>query len=306
MIWLIEITEGVLARSRPPADHSRYAPWRYPSRGLLPRLYELVSNSHFARATIGLLPVLAMDSDITDVVYVNYLVEADRLSRFLVSPLKLQTLGPDGRYAMFTFLTFQHSHFGPRCFGPLRRLWPSPIQSNWRIYVYDPITEKRGIQFLTIAISATRYAIAARLLAENVPMHVPAQAKMFRTADDVLHLQIISGEGSAPDVDATFRRTSEPLLTGEWQTCFGTWHKMLEHCVPQDRAMSAQPWLHRVTRQEISLNIPLDNCRPLIGTVNSKAAEAIVGQSAPVCFLVEKLSFRLLKEEIDIHKSSGL
>jgi hypothetical protein len=54
------------------------------------------------------------------------------------------------------------------------------------------------------------------------------------------------------------------------------------------------------------LNIPLDNCRPLIGTVNSKAAEAIVGQAAPVCFLVEKLSFRLLKEEIDIHKSSGL
>jgi hypothetical protein len=54
----------------------------------------------------------------------------------------------------------------------LRRLWPSPIQSNWRIHVFDPATGNRGIQFLTIAITATPIALAARLLSENVPMHV--------------------------------------------------------------------------------------------------------------------------------------
>jgi hypothetical protein len=305
MLWLMGVSEAVLARSRPVAMHGLYAPFRFPARGLFPRLFDLICNSRFARALIHLIPVLTMDSDITDVIYVNYLVEAPRLAPFEVAPLKLQTLGPDGRYSMFTFLTFRHGHFGPRCFGPLRRLWPSPIQSNWRIYVYDPITGKRGIQFLTIASSAKRYALAARLMAENVPMHVPASAAMRRTPDGMLHLQIDPGEGSAPDIQATFQEIPQPALAPPWDLCFGTWREMLAYCVPQDRAMSAQPWLGRVARQEITLNIPLETCRPLAGTVISKAASAIVGNAAPVCFFVEQLSFRLLKEEFDVHSIIG-
>ena len=130
MVWLIEVTEAVLKRSRPIADHGLYAPFRHPSHGIVPHVYDWIADSHFARAIAHLFPVLAMDSDITDVVYVNYLIEADRLERFVTAPLKLQRLGPGDRYALFTFLTFHHGHFGPRCFGPFRRLWPSPIQSN--------------------------------------------------------------------------------------------------------------------------------------------------------------------------------
>jgi hypothetical protein len=300
MIWLIEVSEAVLRRSRPDADHGLYARWRHPSRGPWPWLCNLLANSRFARSVAHLFPVLAMDSDITGVVYVNYLIEADRLTRFVVAPLMLQRLGPEGRYAMFTFLTFRHGHFGPRCFGPLRRLWPSPIQSNWRIHVYDPATQRRGIQFLTIAVSATRYALAARLLAENVPMHVPAEAEMSRTSDGSIQLRLGPGSGTSPDVQATFRLSAEPTLAPPWDICFGTWRQMLEYCVPQDRAMSAQPWLNRVARQEIDLGIPIDSCRPMLGTVSSKAAEAIAGQAAPLCFLVDKVSFRLLKEDFDL------
>lgn len=305
MIWLIDVTEAVLRRSRPDTNHGRHAPWRHPSRGLVARTCNWAANSRVARAMGELLPALPMDSDITDVVYANYLVGTDRLERFVVEPLKLQRLGPDGRYAMFTFLSFHHGHFGPRCFGPLRHLWPSPIQSNWRIHVYDPVTGKRGIQFLTIAVAGTAYALAARLLAENIPMHVPAEAQMSREADGSITLKLAPGNGSAPDVQATFWPAPQPALTHPWDQCFGSWREMLAYCVPQERAMSAQPWRHRVTRQEISLNIPLESCRPMRGSIVSDAVCAIVVDAAPLCFLVEKLDFRLLKEEHDSHRRTA-
>jgi hypothetical protein len=301
MIWLADVTEAVLRRSRPDAAHGRYASWRHPGHGPLARLAELVANSRLAGAFGEFLPALAMDSDITDVVYVNYLIEADHLEPFIVPPLKLQRLGPAGQFALFTFLTFHHGHFGPRCFGPLRRLWPSPVQSNWRIHVYDPATGKRGIQFLTIAITGTPYALAARILAENVPMHVPAEARMIRAPGGEISLQLTPGRGTAPDAQAVFSPSPEPILSAPWDICFGTFRQMLAYCVPQDRAMSAQPWYHRVTRQEITLNIPLESCLPMRGDVVSQAAEAIAGKATPLCFRVEKLSFRLLAEQYDWH-----
>lgn len=297
--WLAILAERVLRRSRPVTQSGRYAIFRHPRGGLVGRCCNLLANSRLARAVAGLIGPLAMDSDITDVIYVNYLVDADRIEHLVEAPLKLQRLGPDERYALFTFLTFQHGHFGPRCFGFLRRLWPSPIQSNWRIYVFDSITGKRGIQFLTIATTGTPYALAARLLAENIPMHVPAQAKFVRHADGTFRLQIDPGTGTAPDVDAQFQLTSNLDWPETWRQCFDDWQTFLAYCVPQDRAMSSQPWLNLVTRQEINLNIPVESCRPMIGQIQSAAAQAVAGDSLPVCFHVERVFFRLLKECCD-------
>jgi hypothetical protein len=69
--------------------------------------------------------------------------------------------------------------------------------------------------------------------------------------------------------------------------------------VPQDRALSAQPWYGRVTRQEIALGIPLEVCEPLTGTVTSKAAQTIVQDAACVCFRVPGVFFRFDREEYD-------
>jgi hypothetical protein len=66
--------------------------------------------------------------------------------------------------------------------------------------------------------------------------------------------------------------------------------------VPQDRALSTQPWHGRVTRQEIRLEIPLAACRPLEGKVASRAAAAWVKEAQPFCFRVEKVAFRFDSE----------
>lgn len=288
-LWLILVTEQVMRRARPQTAHGRYAEWRHPRFAI----FNWIANSRFLRAWAEMLPVVAFRSDITNVIYINYIVEADRLEPLVPQGLKLHRLGPAGRYALFTFLTYHHGNFGPRFLGPLRRLLPSPIHTNWRIHVYDPNTGSKGIYFFTNAISSTLHALAARLLSEGMPMHVLQKAEVSAT-----RVLFESGSGSGPDCSAELQPTQTPA-DGPWRMCFNAWGDFLAYAVPQDRAMSTQPWRKRVTRQEIDLGIPLESCEPLEGTVTSKAASAIAGNAKPFCFRVPTVRFLFDREEHD-------
>ena len=289
LCWFAEATEHVMRHARPDTPHGRHARWVYPRPGVYGRIVSYVANSRFVRGLFEYVPALTMASDIRDVVYVNYLVGADRLAALVPPPLQLQSVGPDGGLAMFTFLTYRHGHFGPQLFGPLRRLWRSPVQSNWRLYVHDPVSGTDGIYFLTTAITAVPYALAARLLSEGVPMHVPARATVEPNGGGY-DIALDPGNGTAPDAHLSLRPAAADLPTS-WQTVFATPEAALAYCVPQDRALNVQPWYGRVTRQEIRLDIPLADCRWLTGEVRSDAARAIVGNAEPVCFAVDRVQF---------------
>lgn len=299
MAWLVAVTEQVLRRARPDGAHGRPVRWRHPRAGVFGRSLDLLANSRLARALGERLPPVSFVSDITDVIYVNYLVEADRLEPLVPAGLELQRLGQGGRYALFTFLTYRHGHFGPRLLGPLRRLLPSPVHTNWRIYVRDPQTGRAGIYFTTNAIARTPHALAARLLSEGMPMHVLAHGEVTAAADGSFRVLLDPGKGSAPDALLTLRPAATTQLPTPWGECFQSYRALLEYCVPQDRALSCQPWYERVTRQEIRLGIPLEACEPLAGEVHSRAAEAVVGDAAPVCFRVARVAFRFDREEYD-------
>jgi len=299
LAWLCAVAEQVLRRSRPDSSHGRMAPWVHPRRGLWGQLLDLVANSRLARAWGEWLPPVAFASDITHVIYANYLVEAERLTPLLPWGLELQRLGPGGQYALLTHLTYRHGHFGPRLLGPLRRLLPSPLQSNWRIYVRDPHTNRSGIYFITTAISHTPHALLARLLSEGLPMHVPQAARLTVQSDGSIQLRLDPGPGSAPDLSACLAFAPPPELSPPWSECFANFHAMLAYCVPQDRAISAQPWYRRLTRQEIQLDIPLEACQPLSGQVASQAAQRLVGAVRPLCFHVAQVAFRFDQEAYD-------
>jgi hypothetical protein len=300
MLWLMGITEGVFGRGRPLAEYGGDAPWRHPAGFPIAPVSNVIANSRALGELGRCVPGVAMASDITDVVYVSYLVEADRLERLVQPGLALQRLGPGGGYALFTFLTFRHGHFGPECFGRWRRLWPSPIQSNWRIYVFNPRTGVRGVQFLTTAITSTPHALVTRLLTDGVPMHVPRSAMLRRDARGAIELGIEPGRGTAPEVRARFVPAPEPPLEHPWDLCFSSWGQFLGYCVPQDRALTVVPGRGRVVRQEIELGIPLDSCRALTGEVDSTLARTVAGESRPLCFLVERVRFRFAGQEPDL------
>jgi hypothetical protein len=299
LVWLAEVTDRVVARTRPQAAHGRYAPWRHPGPWPLARAANWVANSYFARALAEWLPTPPLVSDIRDVLYVNYLVPADRVQDLVPPELELQRVGFRRNEALVTVLTYRHGHFGPRLLGRLRRHLPSPIQSNWRIYVFDPRTGKRGVYFVSTAISSTAHALGGRLLSEGVPMHVPRRAELARDASGTVHVSIDPGDGTAPDLKATLRPSLDPALPPRWAEYFTSFRGFLEYCVPQDRAMSFQPWYDRVARQEIELGIPLESCRRMEGRVESQAARAIVGDAEPVCFYIPAVTFRFAGEEYD-------
>jgi hypothetical protein len=298
-VWLGLVTEAVFLRARPFEPYGRFARWRHPARGPLARLADALANSRMFGAILEPLPEVEMRSDITDVVYVNYLVPADAVAPLVPQGLELQRLGPGGAYALFTFLTYRHGHFGFAALGPLRKLLPSPVQTNWRIHVRDPRTGHAGIQFLTNAITSSIPALAARLTTEGMPMHVLRRADVERDGDAIA-ITLDPGDGSAPDAEMKLRRAATPpVLGGAWSECWKDWRAFLAYCVPQDRAMSSQPLKKRISRQEIDLGIPLDACIPLEGTVASRAAKAIAGDAEPIAFHVEKVTFTFAIEAHD-------
>lgn len=300
-VWLGLVTEEVLRRARPYEGHGRLARWRHPSGGFVPRLADAFANSRLASAFFEPLPEAEMRSEITNVVYVSYVVPAERVEALVPEGLELQRIGPEGKYALFTFLTFQHGNFGFGFFGPLRQLMPSPVQTNWRVHVRNPKTDHEGIYFVTNAVSNTMQALAARLTTEGMPMHVLGpKSKVARGDDGALRVELDAGDGSAPDAVIDLRPAAkDPELTGPWKECWKDFRDFVAYCIPQDRAMSSQPLRGRVSRQEIDLGIRVDQCEPLEGTVVSRAAQAIVGDATPICFRVAAVRFRFRVEKHD-------
>lgn len=303
-VWLGLVSEQVLRRARPDERFGRLSPWRFPRRGWIGRALDAFANSRLFGALLEPLPELEMRSDIREVVYVNYLVPAADVEPLVPPGLELQRLGKDGAWALFTFLTYRHGHFGFAFLGPLRRLLPSPVQTNWRIHVRDPQTGHEGITFLTNAVTHLVPALAARMTTEGMPMHVLARGEVERAEDGEVRVTVDPGEGSAPDAQIVLRPSAPPKLRGAWAECFGDFRGFLAYCVPQDRAMSSQSLRGRVSRQEIDLGIPLDACEPMEGTVRSAAARAIAGDAAPICFRVAEVEFRFSIEAHDRRRAA--
>lgn len=284
--------ERALRAIHPDAPHGRWARWRHPWRGPAGRALDALANSRLLGVLLEPLPEPAMRSDIRDVVYVNYVLPAERARALVPEGLVLDTLGPDGRWALFSFLTYRHGHFGFRALGPLRRLLPSPIQTNWRVHVRDPRRGTRGVYFVTNAIASTPLALAARLTTRGMPMHVLARASLERPAPDAVRVALDPGAGSAPDAQMDLRDAPPPALAGPWRECWPDWRAFLAYCVPQDRAMATQPEWGQLSRHEIDLGIPLEACVPLAGTVRSARARALAGDEAqPLCFRVPAVRF---------------
>lgn len=295
-LWFIGVAERVLARSRPTTRFGRGMPWRYPRPGWIGCTCEAFASSHVARRVTECLPAPPLVSDIRDVIYVNYLVEADRLRPLVPEGLELQCLGPLQQSALFTVLIYRHGHFGPSGSGWFRGLMPSPIQSNWRVYVTDAQTGLRGVYFITTAITNLWIAVMARLFAEGVPMHLPELAELESRSDGTFHVLIAPGQGSAPDLRACLRPISRPPLPASWTECFLDYHEFLEYCVPQNRALAPQPWYRRVAHQQIDLSVPPENCRALDGPVQSTLLRQLVGDIEPVSFRLPAVTFHFQYE----------
>lgn len=285
VLWFLLALEAVLRRTRRTEPCGRMAEWRSARSGFTGRLLNLLANSRALKYALEFLPKVVLQSDVRNVVYLNYLVNADRLQTLLPPALQVQRLGPQGDLALFSTLTYRHGHFGPKLFA-LRKLMPSPLQSNWRLYVRDRVTSTNGIYFVSTCLSNAPIALLARVASEGVPMHVPHEMHLENGADGSYRILIDPGTGSAPDLQADLVPTSMLALPSVWERCFGSFDGLLRYCVPQDQALSVPSGHGGTLAQKIRLKAALSSALPLAGQVRSNVLQQIVGDSEPICFVI--------------------
>jgi hypothetical protein len=161
-----------------PDNRSKANAYKHPQRGRFGRAVESLANSttlaRMRHAVASRLPFLRLESEVTDVVYLTWLVPLGACDAFLPQGVRLwQKNG----LTPFTVLTYRHGHFGPSALGGLRKLFPSPLQSNWRLYLEQApagAPPGRTVLFLKNVMNSLVYSLGTRLFSDALPTHLAA------------------------------------------------------------------------------------------------------------------------------------
>lgn len=279
VMWSFEV--AVLMRRMHRADHPHADDTLHQLR---PRWLAWLGD---LRDLLRPLPFVELHSDIRDVVYLNWLVPAERAARLLPPGLELDRFG---NRTVLSILTYTHGSFGPRAAGPLRKLLPSPHQSNWRFYV-----EPRGsVYFVSSLLSSLSYTIGSRLMSDGLPAH-HAASFVHRRDGDAVHSEIEAS--NALDLRSTVTLQQSRELPPTWADAFAGWEEAVTYLVEQNRAVAPLPMLAAVVASNIDIPIRVQDVLAARGEVQSAWLADLTAGCELFCFVVPSVSFRALGEE---------
>jgi hypothetical protein len=278
--------------------------YKHPRIGGLGRLAELIANSQtlppLRRAVMSRLPFLKLESDITNVVYLTWLVPASLCEAFVPPGLRLWQR--DG-LTPFTILTYQHGHFGPSALRFLRRVFPSPLQSNWRLYL-DKAPEGappvRTVLFLKNVMNSVVYSLGTRVFSDALLTHLAAEF-VHRCQGDLFCTEFTPGSGSSPSLACTVRRSPVQSLSPRFTSMFGSWPNAIEFLACQDAAVAHVERAKRLAFAEIEL--PIDLSCVFAAEVSGRSPECSMLSDlrpveGPMCFVIPSVRFRALSERL--------
>ncbi|MBH9552020.1 DUF2071 domain-containing protein [Inhella gelatinilytica] len=282
-------------------DPNRY---RHPFQGPLACVADAAANSvrwaRLRRLVFGRLPFPVLASDVTDVVYVTWLVDVTQVRSFVPPEAVLwerEGLTP------FTVLTYRHGHFGPRALGPLRWLCPSPQQSNWRLYLEAPLPgapKSPTVVFVKNILDSTIYALGTRLFSDALPSH-RAAAISLTDQEQVIGLRIDPGTGSAPSLAAQFDRHAAPELPDTFRPFANSWEQAIERLATQEAAVAPVPSIQRTAVATIDLPVDMPSIEPLRLQTDSLSCPFLnqLGASSPaLAFRLPRVHFQALSERL--------
>ncbi len=286
----VAVRAGELARrDRPDASDAALA-LRWPAGRALGWLAPLASDGvrDVLRVFSRFLPYPTLRSDIRDVVYLTWLVPVVRVAHLVPEGVALDAF--DG-HTPLSILTYRHGGFGPALLGPLRRLMPSPAQSNWRLYVEGRSGDGEGaVFFLKNVIDHPAYVVGSRMLSDGLPAHLPAQMVHARCRDTI-ETRISPGDGSAPDLVATVRETENRRVPAELRSLGETFEDVLAYLVPRGAAVRTHPAVG--LRSASLIVVDPGEVRPLELTapVESAWLAPIVEGAEPFAFVIREVRF---------------
>ena len=251
------------------------------------------------RALMARLPFPVLDSDVVDVVYLNWLVDASLAAAFAPPGARLWT--HEGRTPL-TILTYRHGHFGPRAAGPLRRLMPSPLQSNWRLYLAEPLGDAPHtptVAFVYNVMDSLSYAAGTRLFSDALPSHLPLRFE-FEVNAQAIRIDIEAGTGSAPRLSARVARTGDEALPAAWHGTFTDWRDAVERLASQHAAVVEAPGAG-VEFGTIDLPVDVASVEPLgldLASLACPLLETLGAEPAALCFRLPRVRFSALSERL--------
>jgi hypothetical protein len=274
-----------------------------PDRGTVGRLIERLANSaalrSLRRALFGRLPFPVLASDVRDVVYANWRVPVARAAALV--PPGIVLVEHQG-WTVLTVLTYRHGHFGPALAGPLRRLFPSPLQSNWRFYVdaaASAVPVAPGtVLFVRNIFDSALYALGTRLFSDILPSHLAGRFVHGRTATG--WETRIEGPGSSPALNLAAIDSDVRALPPGFDAQFGSWEQAGRTLCLQEAAVAAVEDAGRIAHARISLPIPIAAVQPLIARdfAPTGLLADLGAEGAPFCFRVPAVHFRALSEAL--------
>jgi hypothetical protein len=262
------------------------------------------SLAAFRRAVMSRMPFPILDSNVANVVYATWLVDADIAAAYAPAGAKLWVR--EGRTPL-TILSYRHGHFGPRLVGPLRRLMPSPLQSNWRLYLSEPLPgapDLPTVAFVHNAMDSLAHVIGTRLFSDALPSHWPARFELS-VSDNIARVDIEPGSGSAQRLAMTLRRHGRPDLPQAWKGFFDNWRQAVAELASQEAAvvevampMKSPP---RTALARINLPVDVDLVEPLqldAAGLDCPLLDAMNADSDALCFLLPQVDFSALSEAL--------
>lgn len=284
-----------------PEDLAQSAIYRHPSDILvgrmLPRLLHAPRWTRLRRALSRRWPMLALVSDVRDVVYVSWWVDV----RHAPTP-------PPGHHYVvhagrtpYTILSYRHGHFGPALAGPLRSLMPSPRQSNWRWYLRrdDDPDGTPVVLFDRNVMDQLPFVAGARAFSDAMQPHLPARFAHVLDAEGGGCMRIEGGQGSAPDLRLQWRAAAA-WEDAAWSAAFGGHHAMLSFLACQDEAI-ARTCDHRWASTRIALPVEIAQLQPLQleGEPQCPRLQAMgVALHEGLAFRLPRVPFRVVSERL--------
>lgn len=273
-----------------------------PDSGLFGTIQNTVANAstirRLRRAVFRRLPFPTLASDVGDIVYANWVVPTATVAPFVPPGVALVEAGDR---TILTILTYRHGHFGPAMAGPLRRLFPSPLQSNWRLYVRsigERPPSKPTVLFLANVFDGALYAVGTRLFSDVMLAH---HARRF----DHHHSPAgwhsgAEGPGSAPSWHLAGGVATDLVLPDDFRPFFADLPAAITGLCLQDAAIV--PLADRDALAHAEIDLPIDIRTVTLLRVDACRAGALLTRLGatrpPWCFHVPGVRFRALSETL--------
>ncbi len=279
-----------------------YNRYSHPVKNTAGRLLNFLLNNAVLNKINGLLfywfTLAKLRSDITQVVYLNWLVPFQKIAHLIPEHAKIKLYDDQ---ALFTVLSYQHGHFGPKSMRRFKRIFGSPLQSNWRLYLENNDAfgaAGPAVLFVKNIINDLTYTVGSRMFSTILQTHLP-HSFVHHAGSNTVATTIIPGESNAPDLMVQTKITGDWKLPEPMANVFANPDDLLHIICEQNYAVSALPGKNKYSVAKINLDFDPSGLKPMeLVDFRSDWLEPIVDGSPCFAFLMPKVTFTTLGEKV--------